>query len=92
MQYIWIFVNVYLQDIFLLVHQFLISRILFVLQFIAGGCEISLVVAIDFTASNGDPAMPNSLHYINPAGTRCKLFKFVYVFGFLVVVTTDVCF
>jgi hypothetical protein len=38
------------------------------LQFIAGGCEISLMVAIDFTASNGDPAMPNSLHYVNPAG------------------------
>jgi hypothetical protein len=37
-------------------------------QFIAGGCEISLMVAIDFTASNGDPAMPNSLHYVNPAG------------------------
>jgi len=38
-------------------------------DFIAGGCEISLVVAVDFTASNGDPAAPNSLHYISPVGT-----------------------
>lgn len=37
-------------------------------EFIAGGCEISLVVAIDFTASNGDPANPSSLHFINHTG------------------------
>lgn len=33
------------------------------LQFIAGGMHISLVVAIDFTASNGDVLNPSSLHY-----------------------------
>ncbi|KAJ1429331.1 copine-8-like protein [Ochromonadaceae sp. CCMP2298] len=33
-------------------------------DFIAGGCEISLITAIDFTGSNGDPAMPESLHYL----------------------------
>jgi hypothetical protein len=38
------------------------------LEFIRGGCEISLTVAIDFTGSNGTPSHPNSLHYINPAG------------------------
>lgn len=25
-------------------------------------------IAIDFTGSNGDPRLPNSLHYINPQG------------------------
>jgi hypothetical protein len=35
-------------------------------QFIAGGMEVSLVVAIDFTGSNGDPATPESLHYLAP--------------------------
>jgi hypothetical protein len=37
-------------------------------DFIAGGCEISLTVAIDFTSSNGDPNSPSSLHYSDPAG------------------------
>mmetsp|Transcript_5817 Transcript_5817/g.8144 ORF Transcript_5817/g.8144 Transcript_5817/m.8144 type:complete len:557 (-) Transcript_5817:49-1719(-) len=36
------------------------------LEFIAGGCQINLMVAVDFTASNGDPRTPNSLHAINP--------------------------
>lgn len=34
-----------------------------------GGCEISLVVAIDFTGSNGDPMSPTSLHHIDRSGT-----------------------
>src|SRR6185295_18762851 len=34
------------------------------LDYIAGGTEINLVVAIDFTGSNGDPRTPKSLHYI----------------------------
>lgn len=38
------------------------------LDFITGGCNISLVVAVDFTASNMNPMSPNSLHYLNPSG------------------------
>lgn len=34
-------------------------------DFIMGGCEISLMVAIDFTASNGPAYDISSLHYIN---------------------------
>jgi hypothetical protein len=34
------------------------------LEYIFGGCEIGLTVAIDFTLSNGQPSKPNSLHYI----------------------------
>jgi len=37
------------------------------LDFIRGGCEISMVVAVDFTASNGDPRNPTSLHHIDPS-------------------------
>lgn len=38
-------------------------------DFIAGGCELSLVVGIDFTGSNGDPSDPSSLHYLYPPPT-----------------------
>lgn len=33
------------------------------LDYVRGGCEISVMVAIDFTASNGAPSLPTSLHY-----------------------------
>ncbi|XP_055780816.1 copine-4 isoform X1 [Salvelinus fontinalis] len=36
------------------------------LDFIMGGCQIQFTVAIDFTASNGDPHNSCSLHYIHP--------------------------
>ncbi|XP_022257177.1 copine-8-like, partial [Limulus polyphemus] len=36
------------------------------LDYIAGGTQINFTVAIDFTASNGDPRQPNSLHYRDP--------------------------
>jgi len=35
------------------------------LDYIFGGCEINVHVAIDFTLSNGVPTNPNSLHYLN---------------------------
>ena len=38
------------------------------LDFISGGTELSFTVAIDFTASNGSPQDPRSLHYNDPTG------------------------
>ncbi|XP_074325136.1 protein BONZAI 1-like isoform X2 [Apium graveolens] len=38
------------------------------LDYIAGGWELNFMVAIDFTASNGNPRLPDSLHYIDPSG------------------------
>ena len=35
--------------------------------FLRGGCEINLMVGIDFTRSNGQPKFSTSLHYNNPA-------------------------
>jgi len=38
------------------------------LDYIQGGMELSFTVAVDFTASNGNPQTSNSLHYIDPTG------------------------
>lgn len=35
-----------------------------------GGLLPTLQVGIDFTASNGNPLDPSSLHYINPMGSN----------------------
>ncbi|XP_060537529.1 copine-2 isoform X2 [Pantherophis guttatus] len=40
------------------------------LDYILGGCQLMFTVGIDFTASNGNPRDPTSLHYINPMGTN----------------------
>ncbi|XP_062612152.1 copine-8-like [Saccostrea cucullata] len=39
------------------------------LDYIQSGTEMNFTVAIDFTASNGNPSSPSSLHYLNPYGT-----------------------
>lgn len=38
------------------------------LDYIAGGMQINFTVAVDYTASNGDPRMRTSLHYHDPSG------------------------
>ena len=40
------------------------------LDYIFGGCEIGVHVAIDFTLSNGNISSPNSLHYLNPQNRK----------------------
>nr|KAG5706037.1 hypothetical protein BaRGS_028146 [Batillaria attramentaria] len=36
------------------------------LDYLRGGMQMNFTVAIDFTASNGNPSHPSSLHYMNP--------------------------
>ncbi|XP_058752938.1 protein BONZAI 3-like isoform X3 [Vicia villosa] len=38
------------------------------IDYISSGFELNFMVAIDFTASNGNPQQPDSLHYINASG------------------------
>lgn len=38
------------------------------LDYIRAGSQIHFVIAVDFTASNGDPSLSNSLHYLDPQG------------------------
>jgi hypothetical protein len=42
------------------------AKIYSFLDFVTGGTELNCTIAIDFTASNGNPQSPTSLHYINP--------------------------
>ncbi len=38
------------------------------LDYIAGGCHMTLMMAVDYTGSNGDPRVPQSLHYQQSPG------------------------
>ncbi|OVA04382.1 C2 calcium-dependent membrane targeting [Macleaya cordata] len=38
------------------------------LDYISSGFELNFMVAVDFTASNGNPRFSDSLHYIDPSG------------------------
>ena len=51
---------------YLLVDGFQVNQRVSFLDYIFGGCEIGVQVAIDFTMSNGNPQSPSSLHYLNP--------------------------
>jgi hypothetical protein len=37
-------------------------------NYIAGGCKLHVIVAVDATASNGDPRQPTSLHHFKAQG------------------------
>ncbi|KAE8123777.1 hypothetical protein FH972_018706 [Carpinus fangiana] len=52
----------------LFVDKFSLSTKHSFLDYLAGGCELNFMVAIDFTASNGNPRLPDSLHYIDHSG------------------------
>ena len=39
------------------------------LDYIAGGCQMNVVLGIDFSASNGDPRQPGTLHHFYEDGT-----------------------
>lgn len=39
-------------------------------DYLSGGLELQLSVAIDFTGSNGDPRKPGTLHYIDRSGSQ----------------------
>lgn len=42
-----------------------IRRDISFLDYLSGGCSLNLIAAVDFTASNGNPMQPSSLHYLN---------------------------
>jgi hypothetical protein len=50
-------------------------------DYISGGCQLNLCVAIDFTGSNGDPRKPGTLHYIHPNGSPNDYEKAIQAIG-----------
>ncbi|KAA8545038.1 hypothetical protein F0562_019863 [Nyssa sinensis] len=52
----------------LFVDSFVEKKLYSFLDYISSGFELNFMVAVDFTASNGNPRSPDSLHYIDPAG------------------------
>ena len=40
------------------------------IDYLKSGLQLNLVVAIDFTGSNGSPSSPSSLHYAGPNPTQ----------------------
>ncbi|XP_011083206.1 protein BONZAI 3 [Sesamum indicum] len=52
----------------LFVERFVEKQLYSFLDYISSGFELSFMVAVDFTASNGNPRSPDSLHYIDPLG------------------------
>jgi len=47
-----------------------IVRVPSLLDYIAGGLQINMALAVDYTGSNGDPRDPRSLHFMSPAGNE----------------------
>jgi len=50
------------------INDFALNERVSFLDYVMGGCEIGVHVAIDFTLSNGNPRSMQSLHYINQSG------------------------
>ncbi|XP_071823026.1 copine-8-like isoform X2 [Apostichopus japonicus] len=46
--------------------QYKMEKVFSFLDYIQGGTQMNFTVAVDFTASNGDPRQATSLHYMNP--------------------------
>ncbi|KAF9580308.1 Copine-9, partial [Lunasporangiospora selenospora] len=71
------------------IRSFQISEPPSFVDFMHGGGSINLMVAVDFTQSNGDPSSPSSLHYRNANGMNDYTNAIVNVGNILVQYDTD---
>ncbi|KAF5189378.1 Bonzai-like protein [Thalictrum thalictroides] len=51
------------------------------LDYISNGFELNFMVAVDFTASNRNPRLPDSLHYVDPSGQLNAYQQAIYEVG-----------
>jgi len=54
------------------------------LEFLYGGCEVSIIFGIDYTGSNGNPTLRNSLHYIDEEGVPNEYMQAIMTVGNIV--------
>ena len=59
------------------------------IDYLKGGLELNMIVAIDFTGSNGTPSSPNSLHYMNPSSLNQYQNAIMAISGILMNYDTD---
>ncbi|CAL5194681.1 unnamed protein product [Lathyrus oleraceus] len=52
----------------LFVDQYCVKEQFSFIDYISSGFELNFMVAVDFTASNGNPQQPDSLHYVSGSG------------------------
>lgn len=57
------------------IHDFKVIQQASFLDYIRAGAQIHFVIAVDFTASNGDPAYPDSLHYMDRMGRHLNPYE-----------------
>lgn len=57
------------------IHDFKMIQQASFLDYIRAGAQIHFVIAIDFTASNGDPAYPDSLHHMDRMGRQLNPYE-----------------
>nr|CAB3488524.1 unnamed protein product [Digitaria exilis] len=60
------------------------------LDYISSGFQLNFMVAVDFTDSNGDPRLPQSLHYIDPFGKPNLYQQVVGVEGIMSAYTSSI--
>jgi hypothetical protein len=59
----------------LVVTEALVTSVPTFLDYVRSGWELNMVVGIDFTGSNGNPALPTSLHYRPPSGESYNAYE-----------------
>lgn len=59
----------------LVIRQISLERHPTFLQYLRGGCQISVAVGIDFTSGNGEPSDPSSLHFWDSSHTSLNHYQ-----------------
>jgi hypothetical protein len=73
----------------LVLENFLVFNKPSFIDYLKGGLELNMIIAIDFTGSNGTPTSPSSLHYMNPMNPNQYQSAIMAITGILMNYDTD---